>query len=62
MRIALCGYAGEHDMPASWPVFEWSTQGGYGNNGEVQTGNKRRERIWFSPACINDDSGQIGLF
>jgi hypothetical protein len=26
LRIVLCGYEGEHDMPASWRVAEWHTR------------------------------------
>lgn len=50
LRIALCGYEGEHDMPATWECVAWKAAGGYaasaGNNE-----NAARERIWFSPAC-----------
>lgn len=52
LRIALCGYDGEHIMPDSWKVSAWKTQGGYGNRAKVQTGNKNKERIWYSPACL----------
>ena len=50
LRIALCGYEGEHQMPADWECVAWKATGGYGN----QSGNEnsKRERIWFSPACI----------
>lgn len=47
LRIALCGYEGEHEMPAAWECVEWKASGGYGGQE-----NARRERIWFSPACI----------
>jgi hypothetical protein len=51
LRIALCGYEGEHEMPADWECVAWKAAGGYGNrNAENQ--NARRERIWFSPACL----------
>ena len=65
MRIALCGYEGEHDMPATWECVAWKAKGGYGNqrkDGENE--NARRERIWFSPACLKPgvDTGQIDLF
>lgn len=52
LRIALCGYEGEHEMPASWTVHAWKAGGGYGNRrgGEANV-NARRERIWFSPHC-----------
>jgi DNA adenine methylase len=53
MRIALCGYEGEHEMPASWECIPWKAQGGYGSqrkDGENE--NRKRERIWFSPHCL----------
>ncbi len=53
LRIALCGYEGEHAMPDSWKCVAWKARGGYGSQGNG-TGreNARRERIWFSPACL----------
>lgn len=57
-RIALCGYAGEHDDLGGlgWDVYEWKTAGGYGNQGDSQGKvNKTRERIWFSPHCVKAD-------
>lgn len=44
LRIALCGHAGEHNLPG-WECHEWNKGGGY-------QGADDRERIWFSPACI----------
>jgi DNA adenine methylase len=53
MRIALCGYEGEHDMPESWEVVEWKARGGYGLQGNNQAReNSAKERIWFSPHCL----------
>ncbi len=56
LRIALCGYDGEHEMPASWAVHRWTAHGGYanygGSRGEAGTENRDREVIWFSPACL----------
>lgn len=54
LRIALCGYDGEHDMPAGWDCVAWKAPGGYGNQGTGTKGrdNSRRERIWFSPHCL----------
>lgn len=54
LRIALCGYEGEHVMPDSWPVFSWATQGGYGHGNKEgkALANRVRERIWFSPHCL----------
>jgi site-specific DNA-adenine methylase len=55
LRIALCGYEGEHEMPETWECVAWKARGGYGSQGNG-TGreNARRERVWFSPACLAD--------
>ncbi len=60
LRIALCGYEGEHEMPSSWKTYEWSAGAGFGGQAEERTGNGRRERIWFSPHCLG--SKKPGLF
>lgn len=61
MRIALCGYTGEHSMPG-WAEVPWKARGGYGNQGgDDEDDNRHREVIWFSPAC-GAASGQRGLF
>jgi hypothetical protein len=55
MRIALCGYEGEYEMPDDWECVAWKTQGGYSNEGKGNTAgreNAKKERIWFSPHCI----------
>ena len=56
LMIALCGYDGEHEMPADWSVLEWKTKGGYasvgGDEDSDAKANCKRERIWFSPHCL----------
>lgn len=54
LRIALCGYEGEHQMPDGWSVYAWKAGGGYGSQSQTSNGrdNAHRERIWFSPHCI----------
>lgn len=53
MRIALCGYEGEHSLPPGWECVEWKANGGYGNQGQgTGRANARRERVWFSPHCL----------
>jgi hypothetical protein len=52
LRIALCGYEGEHEMPASWECVSWKARGGYGSQGDGSNDNAHRERIWFSPGCL----------
>ena len=53
MRIALCGYDGEHVMPESWECLAWNAAGGYGSQStEHDNPNAKRERVWFSPHCV----------
>ena len=56
LRIALCGYAGEgHEalLSIGWTEMQWKAIGGYGNQGDGRgKDNARKERIWFSPACL----------
>jgi len=51
-RIVLCGYEGEHDMPSEWRVFKWVAGASYKTHRGDQTGNRYKERIWFSPNCL----------
>ena len=52
IRIALCGYQGEHEMPG-WTAYAWSTKGGYGSQGNGRgRENASREVVWFSPHCL----------
>ena len=44
LRIALCGWEGEHAMPPSWRCVAWRAQNGFAN--------AERERIWLSPHCL----------
>jgi DNA adenine methylase len=53
LRIALCGWEGEHDMPSSWTRISVRTKG----SGK----NRDKERIWFSPHCLQI-GGQADLF
>lgn len=55
MRIALCGYEGEHQMPSNWSEYIWNAGAGYGGQAKTRTGNGKRERIWFSPSCLQVD-------
>ena len=67
LRIALCGYEGEHELPSGWECFEWKARGGYGSQGDDEESagraNSKKERIWFSPHCLKRDRHkQGGLF
>lgn len=60
LRIALCGYEGEHEMPESWGCVAGNSNGGYANRRPDNT-NKYRERIWFSPHCVKQE-GPLDIF
>lgn len=62
LRIAFCGYEGEHEFPPEWQAFSWKSAGGFGSQGENGIGrlNAHRERIWFSPHCLAGE--QLSLF
>ena len=63
LRIALCGYSGEHEMPADWEVYHWKAKGGYGSQGEGRgIANAERETVWFSPHCRKPEQLQPALF
>ena len=53
LRVAICGYEGEHAMPEDWECVAWKANGGYGSQSKNGTNsNAARERVWFSPACL----------
>lgn len=56
LRIALCGFDGEHEMPPAWDCAIWRAPSGYGAGKQ-----RHRERIWFSPHCLRPDKGQLPL-
>ena len=53
-RIVLCGYEGEHEMPANWRVVAWKSRSGYAN--------ASRERLYLSPHCLGSDARPGPLF
>jgi DNA adenine methylase len=60
LRIALCGYDGQFEMPDSWSVESWTAAGGYSSTASGDTEgkeNRHRERVWFSPNCISQSQG-----
>jgi len=67
IRIAVCGYEGdgyEALVPDGWEQHEWEATGGYANQnraGKGKAANAKRERIWFSPACVKPVNA-AGLF
>lgn len=59
LRIAVCGYEGEHEFPPTWTVHAWKAHRGYAAESNA---NKHRERIWFSPHCLPLEDVQRSLF
>lgn len=60
MRMALCGYEGEHLMPPEWDCVAWNA--GQGFAGQAKDGiseNGKKERIWFSPHCEANLQGKL---
>ena len=62
LRIVLSGYAGEHDDLESrgWRVVSWKANGGYSNASEGD-GNRKRERLWLSPGCVERQAGLFAI-
>ena len=56
LRIALCGYDREHELPG-WTVVPGRATSGAGYGNTSGNTNHKRERIWFSPHCVNDLRG-----
>ena len=48
-----------HVMPASWQVHAWSAGEGFGGQADERTNNGKRERIWFSPACLGPKQPEL---
>ena len=62
LRIALCGYGEVHDelLRHGWSKSEWKASGGYAKMGNARgMENRRRERIWWSPACLDETQGRL---
>jgi DNA adenine methylase len=59
LRIALCGYEGEHNMleELGWYKISWVGRRAYGTSKRENKNAKNRfkERIWFSPHCLTVD-------
>lgn len=59
LRIALCGYEGEHEELAAhgWDKMAWQANGGYANqNTKKKNNNRTKEVIWFSPHCLKPET------
>lgn len=65
MRIAACCYEGEgYEVLGGlgWESVSWKAAGGYGNRTQGGKDNAARERIWFSPHCLDPKATPGPLF
>lgn len=66
LRIAFCGYDGEWETPwpDGWQEYAWKAGGGMGNQVSDGRGreNASRERVWFSPHCLPEQSLLLAMF
>lgn len=61
LRIALCGYEDEWNLPDNWTKQRWKATGGYGNQGDGKgRANSFKEVIWYSPHCLK--ARHVSLF
>jgi len=64
LRIVLCGYDGEHDLPG-WRCEEGQAGGGVGFGGQGNgrgRDNAKRERLWLSHGCISTNRPRQDAF
>jgi DNA adenine methylase len=68
MRVAVCGYEGDGYEKLvtdhGWSVESWEAGGGYANQkrgGKGKAENAKRERIWFSPNCVQEQPSLFDL-
>ena len=64
-RIVLAGYEDEHGahMPSTWRMVGYSANKAYGsrkNIGGLNEANRHKERLWFSPHCLGNESAVSG--
>jgi len=52
LRIALCGYEGDYAGLDGWACVAWKAPGGYSSRNKNGNDNPHKERIWFSPHCM----------
>lgn len=61
LRIVYAGYEGAVTLPDSWRCVAWKNRGGYGSQGDGDgRKNARRERLWFSPHCLDAQPSLFG--
>ncbi len=61
LRIALCGYEGEHNelLRHGWTVEAWNGRKGYQSVDDDGGHTGQLERIWFSPHCLQPNQARL---
>ncbi|MFH0983619.1 MAG: DNA adenine methylase [Planctomycetota bacterium] len=64
LRIVLCGYEGEHEVPSTWRTIAYSAGRAYGRHDSETPNceNRHKERLWLSPGCGEPIGQTIDLF
>ena len=52
LRIALCGYDGQHELPNSWECVHWKARKGYQSVDEDGHHGGENECVWFNRSCL----------
>jgi len=56
LRIVLCGWDGDCELPPGWRSVAWSRPGGSGYANGTGRNTQSRERLWLSPHCLREDT------
>jgi hypothetical protein len=59
-RIAICGYAGDYTRLHGWDCVPWKAPKSFRLTAN-KVANANRERIWFSPACLDAHQPELGI-
>lgn len=59
IRIVLAGREGEYDLPG-WSKLAWAAKRPFATADSVDDGDRFKERLWASPACLSAKS-QVSL-
>jgi hypothetical protein len=56
LRIAVCGYDGQHEFPASWDLVHWKARKGYQSVDEDGGHSGENECVWFNRSCLRQNT------
>ena len=56
LRIALCGYDGQHELPGSWDCVHWKARKGYQKVDADGNHGGENECVWFNRSCLRQNT------